>query len=312
MKAYPGGFSAMERYKPDYVEPREPHFHAGSTFEENPSTRYLAAEIEVSEGVQGETSGRALQRFIDLWGCGVGPDCCFEIQTAPASGDLWALEIRRLTGILLAGDARVDNGCGCHVHVDTRDLTVEHLVNVIRIWVQVEGTMEQLVPSARRRSTYCHPVADALAVWLTRLDSTPYPDLTTMIGELVFQCPGESATRYMKEHSKHGWMRSRTLNLRSHWYRGTIECRLLEGTLDASRIIHWGMLLANMVDYAKLTSPNQLRMEVEKVDGLELLFRLCHTPAHRRWLIDAFKEHTKESENVQYTTQAEVPQAAVR
>lgn len=231
-------------------------FHAATRLQRkrNASKRFIAAEIEVAS-VDGDDG---VSDAVRAWrGCivrdGSLPDTGFEINTAPASGDLYVTQIREVCAALKTSGAEVTSACGLHVHVDAADLRYYELQRVVRLYAAWESLLFQMVPASRRRSTYCQPCGASM---VRALDAraTPgakaYKALRAKVARGVY---GDADTRSRRK-SKYDDARYSALNLHSWFYRGTLECRLFTGTTDPAKIIPWGLMWARIADLAvKLT-----------------------------------------------------------
>ena len=286
-----GGRGNGEGYRPDYIH-RPVVFWPAYSFEENPSTRFLAAEIEAGTVVNAKEVADDLDTLMKRWHCSQSGDCAFEIKTGPANGDLWPTQIRQFLDLLNRGGVTMNGSCGCHIHVDVRDFTAVDLRKLMKMWYLVEATLFALLPSKRRTNSACGSIHTTLGkVLQDALASSPVEaEAQEWVGGVLL------ARTWMPANIGKGhesWMRASSLNIASYSYRGSVECRMLEGTMDAERIINWGMLLAGLLDYVKQAPEKEINNLLEiKEDGLELLFRVCYTPTMRRWLVDTYKEHS--------------------
>ena len=128
-----------------------------------PSTRYVAAEIEVSQADGNlEWAMSPLDIVVDKWKAAVvhdgsvGPNG-FEINTAPASGNAFVAEINELCTALKAQEAQADEQCGCHIHIDARDYSYYELKRLLYLYAAIEPALYAMVPTSRRESHFCVP-----------------------------------------------------------------------------------------------------------------------------------------------------------
>lgn len=172
------------------------------------------------------------------------PEEGFEINTAPAQGDLFIGQIEAISKALLRDGARVSSGCGLHVHVDARDFSYYDLRRLVLLYERIEPALFEMMPASRRESRFCQPCGKlyAEAVRANRLPKI-YKE------NLIKSVYGDEAKRPARR-DKYDDSRYHALNIHSWFYRGTIECRLHTGSVRAHKIIAWGKLWATILDTA--------------------------------------------------------------
>lgn len=266
---------------------RDPHFWPSTAKERirNPSGRYLSVEMEI--GGVAQRGATAINEVINKWqasvvGDGSLPSGGFEINTAPASGDVFVTEITELCAALAKGRGWVNSSCGGHVHVDCRELSYKAMQRVVALYCKIEPALFQVVPASRRDNQYCRPCATTYESGLmppSAKDPEKTGDVRKKIIEKVY---GDEASYKAQRGHKYHNRRYNALNLHSWFYRGTIECRIAAGSVNADRIINWGILWAGIVDYAK-------RVTAEDIANLhgtpfEILLSVAPTDAVQEWL----------------------------
>lgn len=156
----------------------------------------------------------------------------FELVSPPLCG-LEGLEtLRRVASVLAQLGARVNHSCGLHVHHDARDLGVEQMRNLIRLYARMEPVLDEAMPPSRRgsRNHYCvsmRPYGED-SILARRLDEA------RTIQELAWFFPN----RYYKLNL-HAWLR-----------HGTIEFRHHAGTINADKIVAWVIFTQILVQRA--------------------------------------------------------------
>jgi Putative amidoligase enzyme len=234
----------------------------GERFHGEPSPRYpryLGVEIEC--GMDGTTERRGdtapLDRACRTWGAGitddgsVGVDAYIrsaEIVTAPARGESFIRQIDDVVGAIRQCGGKVNRSCGLHVHVDARDLTLAHVLTLVRLYERIERTMYSLVSRSRRTNHFCGPWGDAL---IKGEVSNPDAPITVRERDLDVNTYGDERTaRSVKsQRSKHG-CRYHGFNVNALHCHGTVEFRLHQGTTDPRKIKMWAAVCTMLVEYA--------------------------------------------------------------
>ena len=217
----------------------------------NKSARFLAAEIEVAHIVK---HGDRVEKVIQDWKGSVVPDGSlpnggFEINTAPAGGDKFVEQITAICGALEKAGASVDRCCGCHVHIDARDMDFYAVRRLITIYASMEPALFAMVPETRRRNAFCSPCGEEF-VSVVKTGRISAAEVRNRIHQAIYRTTDEGRLAEAKR-SKCGAERYKALNLHSWCFRGSVECRLLDGTVDADDIINWGALWARILDFAQ-------------------------------------------------------------
>lgn len=233
---------------------RPPHFCKAPTLKEhiyNPTSRYIAAEIEVAK-IRGH--GRPIYNKVKEWGGaivydGTLPENGFEINTAPASGDVFVNQINDICKELKNQNAGINESCGLHIHIDARDLNYYDIRRLVRVYAAIENILFGMVPSDRHKSKYCQPCGER---YLSAIEEgrLPYDKVKTDVIKSIYANDG--STKGMK-HKKRQAAHYYALNLHSWFHRGTIECRMFNGTIDPVIINNWAIMWARIVDYAAKT-----------------------------------------------------------
>ncbi len=107
--------------------------------------------------------------------------------------------------------------------------------------------------------------------------------------------PGEASPMFIKssvlhdyKSEKYATCRYNAMNLHSWYYRGTVEYRLHHGTVNAKKVINWGLLWAGILDYSMRT-PESTIIEMAKdisVKPVDALLKAAPTTDVRDWVLD--------------------------
>jgi hypothetical protein len=230
----------------------------------NPTSRFIAAEIEVA-GIMG--NGKPIYDVVRKWGgatVGDGslPPFGFEINSAPAGGDLFAQQMREVCKVISQERGFINNRCGLHVHVDGRDVDYYEIRRLIRVYAAVEMALFAMVSPNRIKGyvdengklhQYCQPCG-AKYVAAIEGGTLPYEKVKADVITSIYDVPSTQDVKKTKWHPA----RYNALNLHSWFYRGTIEFRMFDGCIDPEAITNWGILLALLVDYAVKSSNEEV------------------------------------------------------
>ncbi len=214
------------------------------------------------------------------------PPTGFELNTQPTNGDKFVDVIRVTCKALNRHDARVTPACGYHVHVDARDFNFHDIARLIRLYARLEPALKQCVSPSRRGMHYC---ADCGSKYLGAIERNS-DDVEEGIARGVYDTDKTEAQR--RKRSKYDCARYAAMNLHSWLFRGTIECRLHQGTTNASKVINWALLWASIIDAAKTRCVEPLPVgslpldfNPLPIDPWDCLLSLAPSDDIRAWLI---------------------------
>lgn len=235
----------------------------------------IAAEIEL-DGAESDT--RDIIRVVRKWHGSIVEDGSlstngFEINTSPASGDLFVQMIGEICGELQQAQCIINTKCGLHVHIDARDFSYWEIRKLIKLYAKLEpGLLEMVPPSRKDNSDYCYHCGQQ---YLQMIQS-PVKDMKKQLIRGMYD-----RDRPQREE-KRPQIRYAALNLHSWFYRGTIECRLAAGTMNELKIVPWGMLWAGILDYVYKTREK----DIDQLEGssIDLVKRTAPTDAVRQWI----------------------------
>lgn len=258
------------------------HIAKRNQHKRNPSKRFVAAEIEVAALEDTSRNGR-ICTACRKWGAAIVPDRSlpdtgFEINTAPASGDLFTSQVEEIGMALRQCGAKVNSACGLHVHIDARDFGYWEVRRLIRLYALVEDALFSLVSESRQRNTYCGRCG---AEYLQAVESGNVRKIKDRVCQAVYK---DTDIKDRRKH-KYEFARYKALNLHSWFYRGTVECRLFDGTTDAAKVINWGMLWAGILDWVYSHRDKDIDA-LKGQDGFTILKAVAPTEEVRKWLED--------------------------
>lgn len=259
----------------------------------NASKRFVAVEIEVAKIEDSKSTVRAVQKWEgSIVQDGSLPETGFEINTSPASGDLYIKQVTQICNALEEGGAKVTASCGLHVHVDARDMTYYDIRRLVWIYAEIESALFDMVPPSRQNSSYCTPCGHKYLRTIAK-GKLPHKENKKNVTKAVY---GTDITKGLRD-DKYNGARYSALNLHSWFYRGTIECRLFNGTINAEKIICWGMLWARIADFAAQATDDETRTFVEQpLTGYEKLLQLvANCPKVKSFIEERTEQHGRAS-----------------
>lgn len=256
----------------------------------NKSSRLISAEIEVASISKNKN---LVEKTVADWEGsivhdGTLPAAGFEINTAPAGGDVYIAQVFDICEALEAAGAKVDKNCGLHVHVDARDFNYNDLYKLTKIYTAIEPTLLAMVPANRHSSEYaikCGNIFESKIKKSWSNEKLTHLELKDRIVTAIYNT-GHSAFRTNKRGAGLGTGRYYALNLHSWFYRGTIECRLFDGTVNKNEIIEWGILWANILDFAVRMSDDEVSSMMKKDKPYESLISIVKDDKELKSFID--------------------------
>lgn len=175
-----------------------------------------------------------------------------EIVTIPIKMRYLEVELRRALE-QVRDHALVSKRCSVHVHMNVRDMTLEHLSNMVMLYMIFERSLYRL-SGDRWDNNFCVPLAmtpDLLISWF----------------------------KYEKKPINWGWNKYTGLNLCPIWGGesskiGTVEFRQHKGSVDVEEIMQWCNLIT------------ALKRAAQKIQRDELLahIRTMNTTSGYWWL----------------------------
>lgn len=255
-------------------------FHEGRDFKINKSKRMISVEIEVST-VQNTKIADTVRNWSGsiVTDGSVSGDKPFEINTAPASGDLFLKQIDEICKTLRDNGGKANASCGLHVHIDARKENFFYLKKLAYLYSKIEDALFSIVAPSRKESTYSQPCGPKL---IRNLENQRVPkDVEKTIVKNIY---GADVDIEQKKGQKYDSARYSALNLHSWVFRGTVECRMHHGTVNATKIKNWGMLWAGILDFAEDNS--EMFIKNMKGDSLSCLLSVCQNDTVRAWVVE--------------------------
>lgn len=257
---------------------QEPKFHTPSKTQTklNTSTRFIAAEIEVAD--IDENKSDLVAKAVKDWGGSIVqdgslPENGFEINTAPAGGDLFVRQIDEICSALKKSSAKVDDSCGLHIHINAKDFNYYDVRRLMKVYAKIEDALFGMLPYRRKKSHYCRPCGKNYIRNLIN-GRVPYKKVKSSVIKTIYK----DETTQNHKNVKHDSSRYVALNLHSWFYRGTVECRMFSGTTQSSKIVPWGIIWAKILDYTIANTDESIEELSDKTpfDALMIVVKEKH------------------------------------
>ena len=154
--------------------------------------------------------------------------------------------------------------------MDVRDHNYEDIKKFLLLYAKVEPALIRTQPYARvyAERSHCAPCGEQYIKGITS-QMPPKAARTKLIQNVYGSRYAQKAPKKKRGNNREIMARYNALNVHSYWYRGTLECRLHNGTINAEKIKTWGILWAGLVDAAYALSENEIRSL--KGDALQVL-----------------------------------------
>ncbi len=244
------------------------------------------------------------------WRGGIHEDgsCGHEAVTPPLAGDYVIDCLTDLGSALYDADAKADERCGLHVHVEARDVMWEDMFRLLGIYAHVEPVLFAIAGQNRQRNSYCTPAGETFKNALSSIDRKGAVLALIYKGQYD-SSPAMARERFRKKDihgnrvssvQKKSDGRYRSLNIVPWLARHragkqrvtdcTVEFRLHRNTLDAKRVIGWSLLCARIVDWAAKASDAEAQ-HVIKMTALHALAVIA--PDSMPWILDRLRDWRK-------------------
>lgn len=154
-------------------------------------------------------------------------------------------QINKACAALQRAGCRPTQQTGIHVHIESRGMTPRQISAVARFWTRYEDAIYRIASSGweslrRAAHQYARPLTDSQKKGLANART-----------EEALQRAYYGRDRTGSRFSHGEAARYAGLNLHSHWYRGTIEFRVFNGSVNAERIQAYVALCHAIIQDAK-------------------------------------------------------------
>jgi hypothetical protein len=194
-------------------------------------TRRFGFEIEVYNVTNKAQLMRNLPGFTKVYDSSIRGVKNMELVSPILSGENGLELAREAINKLNQQNAKVNNSCGFHVHIDMVGATLESFKRIFKRFIKFEPVFKKLIADNRINNTFCKPNSKLFTSTeeaFTKInEAKSLFDLSALVNQ---------NNRYYM------------LNLQSFWKHGTIEFRLKEATLDADEVVNWITMLLIWVE----------------------------------------------------------------
>lgn len=156
----------------------------------------------------------------------------FELVSPVLRGLEGLAELEKACRALRLCGAKVNQSCGLHVHFGMRDATISHARQVVRNYLALEPTIDQLLPPSRRHNSYCQSL---------RRGRTQAQAEAAILAATTMEQLATAANANDRYHK---------VNVTSFGRQGTLEFRQHSASTDYEKIAFWVKFLHNLIDYS--------------------------------------------------------------
>jgi len=151
----------------------------------------------------------------------------FELVSPILHGEQGLEELEKVCWVLDLCNAKVNDSCGLHVHMDAAEFDLTTWKNLILTYKRLEGVIDNFMPHSRRNNHYCKA--------LTAITENSIKHARN-IGEL------RAAFFHNRYHK---------VNLEAYARHRTVEFRQHGGSTNFTKMSAWIHFLAKMITFAK-------------------------------------------------------------
>lgn len=156
----------------------------------------------------------------------------FELVSPVLRGLEGLAELEKACRALRNCGAKVNQSCGLHIHFGMRDASVAHACKVVRNYLALEPTIDQLMPASRRHNSYCNSL---------RRGRTLAAAEQAILGATTMEGLATAANSNDRYHK---------VNVTSFQRHGTLEFRQHSASTDYEKISFWIKFLYHLIDYS--------------------------------------------------------------
>lgn len=151
----------------------------------------------------------------------------FELVSPILHGEQGLEELEKVCWVLDLCNAKVNDTCGLHVHMDAAEFDLATWKNLILTYKRLEGVIDNFMPRSRRNNRYCKALSTITETSIKSARSIS--DLRTAFFH----------NRYHK------------VNLEAYARHRTVEFRQHGGSTNFTKMSAWIHFLAKMITFAK-------------------------------------------------------------
>ena len=194
-------------------------------------TRERLARELTAAGINVQVEGYNHTDHTDHWKLVTDSSLCgnntFELVSPILHGEQGLEELEKVCWVLDLCNAKVNDTCGLHVHMDAAEFDLSTWKNLILTYKRLEGVIDNFMPSSRRNNHYCKG--------LSTIAETAIKGARN-IGDL------RAAFHHNRYHK---------VNLEAYARHRTVEFRQHGGSTNFTKMSAWIHFLAKMITFAK-------------------------------------------------------------
>lgn len=211
-----------------------------------------------------------------------------EMVIDPLAGDDFIKGMIQLSQECYSSEAKVNETCGLHVHVNARDFSYWHLKRLLHLWEKVEKDIYGFMIDKEREHSrpptpwhFCRPTVPLIdtlkASGLNSIKKTV--GLKALFMDVLYDLDKDKNEKnkghslLAKRNHKYEQARYYGLNLHAWFQRGTIEFRHKEGTFEVDELVCWPLMCGWIVHLATILGTK----EISSITGLRDL-AMNHMP----------------------------------
>lgn len=151
----------------------------------------------------------------------------FELVSPILHGEQGLEELEKVCWVLDLCNAKVNDTCGLHVHMDAAEFDLTTWKNLIITYKRLEGVIDNFMPHSRRNNHYCQT-------------------LTTISEAKINRASNISDLRAAFSHNRY-----HKVNLEAYARHRTVEFRQHGGSTNFTKMSAWIHFLSKMITFAK-------------------------------------------------------------
>jgi hypothetical protein len=248
---YPGIDAQM--VSPPLQEPSQQFFTGEEPGHIVTDPRHVGFEIECEGGSRLKLNKSMDYKCGDLKSDGSLSASGVELVTIPASRNILETIVREHTARLSTAGYSVSPRCGLHTHIDARDIREDGnaIGRLFKTVYAIERVIYSLIAPSRKGNSYCRSLQARYTFQdiVTDGECDDVAAIAYKVNKSLFPSIFPSGS-YRTQRSGPGEVRYMGLNIQSIFYRGSVEFRYHEGTLDPDEMLHWAAFLQAIVKYA--------------------------------------------------------------
>lgn len=174
----------------------------------------------------------------------------FELVSPILHGEEGINELEKVCWVLDLCDAKVNDSCGLHIHMDAHDFEIQTWRNLAITYKRLEGVIDAFMPLSRRHNRFCKGLSGISEAAINRARN---------ISELRRVFNGD---RYHK------------VNLEAFARHSTVEFRQHGGTTNFTKMSAWIHFLEKMITFAEhgMVQPHTRLENIPFLDETEKLY----------------------------------------